>query len=103
MWQCSVCKGWKQDGTFCFHLGAMLPEPEPGLFDVHVDPVEIRKIREKLEKQRMNNKYKIRVAAPLLRPGIVIETEVSERYVVPVLQKIMELVREFNAPKEAGK
>jgi hypothetical protein len=44
----------------------------------------------------MNNKYKIKIEAPLLRPGITITTEVSERYVVPVLEKVMQLVREFN-------
>jgi uncharacterized OB-fold protein len=45
----------------------------------------------------MNNKYKIRMSAPLLRAGIEIETECSERYVVPVLEKMMDLVRQFNA------
>jgi len=44
----------------------------------------------------MNNRYVIRVIHPLLRPGLSIETEASERYVVAVLEKVMELVREFN-------
>jgi len=44
----------------------------------------------------MNNRYIIRVMHPLLRPGLSIETEASERYVVAVLEKVMELVREFN-------
>ncbi len=49
----------------------------------------------------MNNKYTIKVSAPLLRPGLTIETECSERYLVEVLKKIMDLVREFNAPQPA--
>ena len=44
----------------------------------------------------MNNKYKIKVESPLVRSGITIETECSEKYVVPVTEKIMELVREIN-------
>ena len=50
----------------------------------------------------MNNKYKIKIESPLLRPGITITTECSEKYVVPVVDKIMEIVREINkdAPKE---
>ena len=48
----------------------------------------------------MNNTYKITVSSPLLRPGITIETEVSERYVVPVLKQMMEQVREFNSPQQ---
>lgn len=48
----------------------------------------------------MNNTYKITVGSPLLRPGITIETEISERYVVPALEKLMEQIREFNSPQE---
>jgi hypothetical protein len=44
----------------------------------------------------MNNKYKITIKDPLVRPGITIETECSENYVKPVLEKLMELVREIN-------
>lgn len=44
----------------------------------------------------MNNKYKIKVKHPLLRPGLEIETEASEKYLVPVLTVLMEKVREFN-------
>ena len=47
----------------------------------------------------MNNKYKITVEAPLIRPGIKIETECSEKYVVKVIEKLMDLVREINTPK----
>jgi hypothetical protein len=45
----------------------------------------------------MNNKYKIKVEAPLVRPGITIETEVSERYLVPAVKMVMDKVREINA------
>ena len=48
----------------------------------------------------MNNKYIIRVKHPLLRPGLEIETEASEKYLVSVLKKIMEKVREFNTSSE---
>ncbi len=44
----------------------------------------------------MNNTYTIRVATPLLRPGLEIETEVSERYVVAVVDKLLDMVREIN-------
>jgi len=44
----------------------------------------------------MNNRYKIEVKDPLLRPGLIITTEVSERYVLSVLKTIMEIVRQFN-------
>jgi hypothetical protein len=44
----------------------------------------------------MNNKYKITIESPLVRAGIKIETECSEKYVVPVTEKLMEIVREIN-------
>lgn len=44
----------------------------------------------------MNNKYTIRVGHPLVRPGIEIETEASEKYLVPVVQNLMQAVREIN-------
>lgn len=44
----------------------------------------------------MNNKYVIKVEHPLVRPGISIETEASEKYVVEVCKKLMEVVRELN-------
>jgi hypothetical protein len=54
----------------------------------------------------MNNKYKIKVKHPLLRPGLEIETEASEKYLVPVLETLLEKVREFNKkqkdPEEKG-
>lgn len=51
----------------------------------------------------MNNKYKITIESPLVRTGIKIETECSEKYVVPVSKKLMELVREINKEKESEK
>ena len=44
----------------------------------------------------LNNKYTIRVEHPLLRLGLSIETEASEKYVVRVLEKMMGLIRQFN-------
>lgn len=50
----------------------------------------------------MNNKYIIRAEHPLIRAGLSIETEASERYVVRVVNKLMDLIREINIPpKEA--
>jgi len=44
----------------------------------------------------VNNKYTIRVKHPLIRAGLTIETEASEKYVVAVVEKLMELIREYN-------
>ena len=44
----------------------------------------------------MNNRYTIVDRDPLLRPGLCISTEVSERYVVPVLQQMLAMIREIN-------
>ena len=44
----------------------------------------------------MNNKYKIKVGHPLLRPGLVIETEASENYVINVVSTLMKLVSCIN-------
>jgi hypothetical protein len=48
----------------------------------------------------MNNKYKITIKNPLIRPGIEIKTECSEKYVVIVLNKMMDLIRDFNQSSE---
>jgi hypothetical protein len=48
----------------------------------------------------MNNKYKIKIESPLLRPGIKIETSCSEKYVVDVVNKILEIVRVINDKKQ---
>lgn len=50
----------------------------------------------------MNNKYTIKVEHPLVRSGVTIETEASEKYVVPVLGKTMDLVREFNQKQDTN-
>jgi len=44
----------------------------------------------------MNNTYEIEIKSPLLRPGIVIRTEVSEKYVLPVLEQMLIMVRQHN-------
>jgi len=48
----------------------------------------------------MNNKYTIRAEHPLIRAGLTVETEASERYLVKVLHKLMELIRQFNKEQE---
>ncbi len=44
----------------------------------------------------MNNRYTIKVGHPLLRPGLEIETEASEQYVVAVVKNLMDVVRRVN-------
>ena len=39
----------------------------------------------------MNNKYKIKAEAPLLPPGLSIETEVSAQHVVDTADKLIQL------------
>jgi hypothetical protein len=52
----------------------------------------------------MNNRYVIKVEHPLIRPGLTIITEASERYVQAVVEKLMEIVRAINdAEKEKKK
>lgn len=44
----------------------------------------------------MNNKYEIIVKSPLVRAGITIKTTCSEKYVKPVTEKLLEIVRDIN-------
>lgn len=44
----------------------------------------------------MNNRWKIRISDPLLRPGMEIETEVSENYLGPAVAWGMTVVRALN-------
>jgi len=44
----------------------------------------------------MNNKYKIRITHPLIRPGMTIETESSEKYLIAVTLQLLDLVRAIN-------
>jgi len=44
----------------------------------------------------MNNTYRIIVGSPLLRPGLSIETEVSEKYLVEGIRVLFEKIREIN-------
>lgn len=46
----------------------------------------------------MNNKYEIEVSHPLIRPGLTIKTEASEKYLVKVVETLMSKVREINGP-----
>ena len=48
----------------------------------------------------MNNKYKIKVESPLLRAGLSIETECSEKYLTDVVSTMMDKVREINKSKD---
>jgi hypothetical protein len=53
------------------------------------------------ESRKMNNRYIIRLKDPVLKPGLSIETESSERYVVDVAKKLMDLAREINGTSVA--
>ena len=44
----------------------------------------------------MNNRFKVRIEDPLLRPGLSVETEVSEKYLVRCLHGLLDRVRAFN-------
>jgi len=47
--------------------------------------------------EKHNTSYKIKVEAPLLRPGMEIEAgPVSEHYVVPTVRKLLDKVRQIN-------
>lgn len=46
--------------------------------------------------RKTNETYKIKIASPLVRPGIEISTTVSKKYFVPTLNDLLEKVREFN-------
>lgn len=48
----------------------------------------------------MNNKYEIEIGQPLVRPGLTIRTEASEKYLVRSVQTLMEKVRELNKKNE---
>ena len=50
----------------------------------------------------MPNKYVVIAEAPLLRPGLVVETEVSEKYLVVTMQELVRKIREFNETPEGG-
>ena len=54
-------------------------------------------------KVRLNNRYKITIQDPLCRPGLSIDTEVSERYVVEAIRRMMAMIREVNKPEEENK
>lgn len=43
-----------------------------------------------------NEKYRIKIEAPILRPGLSVETEVSQKYLVPTLNAFLDSIRQFN-------
>jgi hypothetical protein len=47
-----------------------------------------------------NETYEIEMRSPLLRPGIVIRTEVSKKYVVSTIRDFLDMVREINTPTQ---
>lgn len=47
-------------------------------------------------KEPKNNTYKVKLESPLIRPGLTIETEVSENYVKETTDKLMNLARQIN-------
>lgn len=53
----------------------------------------------------MNNTIKIKVGSPLLRPGLTIETEVSEKYAAEAAKLLIDIARSINAesPEEITK
>lgn len=50
----------------------------------------------------MNNRYRIKVGSPLLRPGLTIETDVSRRYLQPAVEEVMDAVRSINSQMETS-
>jgi len=52
------------------------------------------------EGERVNTKHIVKVEAPLLRPGLTISAECSEKYVIRVSVKLVELAREVNKALE---
>ena len=44
----------------------------------------------------MNNKYIIKAKHPLIRAGLEIETEASEKYVQVVIEKLLDIIRALN-------
>jgi hypothetical protein len=46
-----------------------------------------------------NETYKIRINSPLIRPGITIETEVSDKYLVDAVRNLLDKIREINTER----
>jgi len=45
----------------------------------------------------LNNTWVIEIESPILRPGITVSTEVSERYVVEAVIRAVQIAREINS------
>lgn len=48
----------------------------------------------------MNNKYTVKIKSPILRPGLVIETKCSGKYLVAVVADAIVQARAINAVKK---
>ena len=77
--RCTTCHGEKDAGGWCDCTRSAIGKP----------PLSTAT-------KSFNNTYTIEVQSPLLRPGLKISTEVSERYVVETVKKIMNMIREIN-------
>jgi hypothetical protein len=45
-----------------------------------------------------NQTYRIKITSPLLRPGLSISTETSERYAPDAAHRLVEIARKINNP-----
>lgn len=47
-----------------------------------------------------NERYRITISDPLLRPGLKIETEVSGKYLIKTLNYLFQEIRAFNSKEK---
>lgn len=50
--------------------------------------------------RKTNETYTIKISSPLIRPGLEISTRVSKKYLIPVLNDLLDLIREFNKQQD---
>ncbi len=50
--------------------------------------------------RKTNETYTIKISSPLVRPGLEISTQVSKKYLIPVLNDLLDLIREFNKQQD---
>ena len=50
--------------------------------------------------RKTNETYTIKISSPLIRPGLEISTQVSKKYLIPVLNDLLDLIREFNKQQD---
>lgn len=95
----STSAGWSIDGV---GIGYNV-EGIAGSYSIAVsDPLKTTIEINTLSNVNMNNKYTIKVGSPLIRPGIIVETTVSEKYLVKGFEMVMDKVREFNTADGGG-